>query len=316
MMMSRGTIMAFIIIQLLGSCTRTNPAGSNSVYVPDEPFMPSYALDDLKLSSVYTKPGDAVADVEGIDEISGMVAGIVNTGQLWMHNDGGDGSILYLLDESNGSKLTDYQVLGNNVDWEDIAISRDQLTNRSYLWIADIGDNLKIRSSYTLYKVEEPVFSIGSDTLNPNALQPFKAYSFNFPDGMYNSETLLIDPFSGEIILVTRGDNARVYTAHEPDADELNTLTLKYRGVLPIPGITGGDVSRNGNHILLRTYNEILLWERQPGQTVVEALSNVPELVPYITEPQGEAICWGINGYYTISEKVGVELPTLYYYAK
>ena len=40
--------------------------------------------------------------------------------------------------------------------------------------------------------------------------------------------------------------------------------------------ITGGDVSPEGSVVGLRTYTEVLLWDRGPGQTVPEALAGQP----------------------------------------
>ncbi|MGB0177650.1 MAG: hypothetical protein ACPF9D_10820, partial [Owenweeksia sp.] len=299
-------------VALLWSCTRTNPAGSNVVPSVNTPFSPQYTLSELDSSLVYTQAANIVGEVDEVAEASGMVASVHNPGKLWTHNDGGDESILFLLDGSSANLLRKYKVLAKNEDWEDIAMSSDALTGTTHLWVADIGDNLKVRSSYSIYRIVEP-FATGGDTSTLEILNPVSEYTFTYPDGPQNAETLMIDPLNGELIIVTRGEEGLVYSA-DPAASTTGILTFTYRGKLPVSGITGGDVSRNGNLVLLRTYSEILLWTRLPGQTVVEALGNTPELLPYNQEPQGEAICWGVNGYYTISERVGQPLPKLYHY--
>tara|TARA_B100001245_G_scaffold236673_1_gene229638 strand:+ start:10964 stop:11956 length:993 start_codon:yes stop_codon:yes gene_type:complete len=308
------TLFTLLILMGFNACTRTRPAGSNTTPTHSAPFKPEYKLSELDSSDLFNS-GNALNAVEGIDEVSGMATGIKNPGDLWVHNDGGDASLLYLLDGSTAQLKGIYSMAASNTDWEDIAISYDIAGDHSYLWVADIGDNLLSRINCSLYKVEElPVVYEVGDTVVPKDVKEVTEYVFHYPDGYYNAETLMIDPLNGEIIVVTRGDEARVYSALETTAQASGVLDMVYRGTLPIAGITGGDVSRNGNHIVMRTYREILLWNRQPGQSVVEALANTPVLLPYIKEPQGEAICWGANGYYTLSERVGSELPSLYHY--
>jgi hypothetical protein len=84
---------------------------------------------------------------------------------------------------------------------------------------------------------------------------------------------------------------------------------------------TGGCISPNGTEILVRSYDKVSRFSRNPStQTVYDALATAPTQMPCATgikasgfkavqtnaEPQGEAICFDSSGlyYYTCSEYV------------
>jgi hypothetical protein len=62
----------------------------------------------------------------------------------------------------------------------------------------------------------------------------------------------------------------------------------------------------------------IYYWKRGPEQTVAQALSQAPAKLPYIIEPQGEAVCWHPEGkgYYTLSEEFRDVPAHLYFYPR
>ena len=77
-----------------------------------------------------------------------------------------------------------------------------------------------------------------------------------------------------------------------------------------------GDISINGQDILLKTYNCMLYWRRRPFQLLSDALRQEPTCAPYEIEPQGEAVCFDSRGggYFTVSE--GLNQPLWYYKQK
>ena len=78
------------------------------------------------------------------------------------------------------------------------------------------------------------------------------------------------------------------------------------------------DVSRDGSQILIKNYLQVFYWTRQPNQSLSEALQAAPLRLPYVPEPQGEAIGFNFKGdaYFTLSEKRNGIVPTLYRYPK
>jgi hypothetical protein len=87
---------------------------------------------------------------------------------------------------------------------------------------------------------------------------------------------------------------------------------------IPVTMSVAGDISRDGRQIIIKNYWVIYYWERKEGETVPEALSREPILLPYTPEPQGEAIAFFPNGkgYFTLSEKRMRVEPVLYKYRK
>jgi hypothetical protein len=79
-----------------------------------------------------------------------------------------------------------------------------------------------------------------------------------------------------------------------------------------------GDISRDGTKILIKNYFSIYFWERQQGESIPQALQRSPKRLPYVPEPQGEAIGFNSDGsaFFTISEKRFNVQPTLYRYSK
>ena len=68
--------------------------------------------------------------------------------------------------------------------------------------------------------------------------------------------------------------------------------------------VTGGEISRNGQKCLIKTYKNVLLWEKNKDEKWKNIWSQVPKILKYIPESQGEAICWSNdeNAYFTLSE--------------
>jgi len=84
---------------------------------------------------------------------------------------------------------------------------------------------------------------------------------------------------------------------------------------IPFADISAGDLSPDGQHLLLRREDGAWMWSRGPGETIAAALANPPRRMPVIgppAEPNGEAIAWSTDGrgYYTLSE--GKRQPIYY----
>ncbi|HEX5083464.1 MAG TPA: hypothetical protein VFY40_15570, partial [Blastocatellia bacterium] len=82
---------------------------------------------------------------KSINESSGIVASRRNTGVLWTHNDSGGKPFIFAFNR-RGKHRGVWRVTGAGaVDWEDMAIGPGPGRGLSYLYIGDIGDNLKKR---------------------------------------------------------------------------------------------------------------------------------------------------------------------------
>src|SRR5687768_15777257 len=84
-----------------------------------------------------------------IAESSGVVASRRFPGVVWTHNDGGF-QFLFAVNQT-GKMLGAFQVVGNLVDWEDIAAD-----GAGNLYLADTGTNGMARTHVAVHRVKEP----------------------------------------------------------------------------------------------------------------------------------------------------------------
>ncbi len=248
-----------------------------------------------------------------LSEVSGLVAGRRNPGVLWVHNDSGDGPRLYAVN-TRGELLATATVTGAQArDWEDIAAGPGPQPGISYLYVGDIGDNGGQYPSITICRVKEP-------QVDPNGRQqevrtePSEAISLIYPDGARDAETLLVDPATRDLYVISKRELfSRVYRAAYPQSTS-QTTRLELVCLLPWGFATGGDVSADGTRVVVRSMGWASLWNRDPGQPLWRAFKGKAWTLPLAAEPQGEAIAFDAagKGYYTVSE--GKD-PVIYYFA-
>ena len=263
-----------------------------------------------------------------INEASGLVASRSNPGVLWTHNDSGGGNFIFAMNEL-GQHLGIYTIDGvTNRDWEDMAIGNNPDTGIPEIYLADTGDNQLNNQIKYIHIVPEPEVS---PTQNATAVQLTSSHtiSFIYPDNEnYDSETLLFDQRTSTFFIITKrhtGDTAtseKIFSLNYILTEATQVAT--YVGTVEIPidelvnqGATGGDISPDGNFILIKNYQNIYMWERK-NMSIAQALSQPYIEVPYIMEPQGEAVAWRYdnNGYFTVSEEYGNTPAILYFYSK
>jgi hypothetical protein len=252
-----------------------------------------------------------------LTEISGVAASRQNTDVLWVHNDSGDSARIYAM-SIQGKHLGIYHLVGASAaDWEDIAIGPGPTEGQDYIYVGDIGDNARRRSSVTVYRVAEPLVSTTQNPVDLN-LDDVDALPMQYPGpAVYDCEALLVDPLSGDIFLVTKdraGEGvAHVFRNPAPHTPDV-MVTLELVEDIPLPAqVTGGDVSPSGDGVLLRLYSQGYYWPRATGTNLWEAFSGTACTVPLAVEPQGEAIAFAaLNlGYFTVSE--GSYQPVYFY---
>ena len=241
-------------------------------------------------------------------EASGLAASRQNPGVLWVHNDSGKGAQLFAIGD-DGRALATYRPTGiRNRDWESLAIGPGPAAGVDYLFIGDIGDNKARRRSITVYRIPEPVLSVGDEIPLPGGV----ALEMVYPDGAHNAEVLLSDPRTGDLYIVTksRADGVSgIYRYPFPHAAG-STVTLEHVASHTFPGkkferaATGGDISADGSEVVVRTHTRAYLWAREPGSTVAAAFAAPPCGITLIAEPQGEALAFAadLSGFYTLSE--------------
>jgi hypothetical protein len=181
---------------------------------------------------------------------------------------------------------------------------------KSYIYVGDIGDNSANRSSITVYRVPEPVVTGTAGAPTKATLTGVDTFNLKYPDGPHNAESLIVDPKSGEMVIIdkTSSGNPQIYEAPGGLASG-STTTLQDVGTLALGSgggdlVTAADVSRDGTEVAVRTYDHVLLWNRNPSEDIAKVLEQQPTMGPVPDEQQGEAIGFlpDGRGYVTTSE--------------
>ena len=241
---------------------------------------------------------------EQLAEISGAVVSRAHPGTIWVHNDSGNDPAVFALGLDGSLRgrveLPDLSAR----DWEDIAIGPGPGPG-DYLYLADVGDNNRVRESVQIHRIAEPApdggHAEGGETL-----------TIGYPEGPTEAETLLVDPSSGEIVIVGKALSGRTPLFSIPsgiawtgvvEAVPAGHLTL---GSFALA--TGGDAT--DRRVVVRTYDEIFLWERREGESLVEALGRPGCRLASIADRQGEAIALdpGSDRLFALSEGTGEAL--------
>jgi len=257
---------------------------------------------------------------KAMDEISGIAASGIFKDIYYIHNDSGDTSRLFSISPDGKLKNTIYyngdpkNKLGVE-DVEDIAVGPGPDAGKSYIYMGDIGDNGSDRANIAIYRIQENAAWAKDSIIKTTAV----ALHLKYPDGPKDAETLMVDPIQKLLYIVSkRRDTVGIYTTPlNYKVDDKLTLTkrgkLFFEGIKPFKWITAGDISHDGRHILLKSYEKVYYWLRRDNEPIWETMQRKPKELPYQVEKQGEAIGFTPDGkgYYTTSE--GVFSPIYYY---
>jgi hypothetical protein len=237
-----------------------------------------------------------------ITEASGIVASASYDNVLYTHNDSGDIARFFAIDGSCHTRAT-FVLSGVQArDWEDISRGPG-----GTLWLGDIGDNSATRTKgILLHRVAEP-----RPTSTGTVRIASVAFRLRYADGPHDAEALLVHPRTGQVLIVTKGfGGGSVYTAQLPlQANAPNVL--RQVGHVSVPEVTGGDISPDGSHVVLRNYTAAYEWTVK-GDDVAGALKGEPTRIALPSSPQGEAITYTRDGKDLIvtSEGVGAVVQT------
>jgi len=251
-------------------------------------------------------------------EASGLVESSFNEHVLWSHNDTYNYNRIFAFDVQ-GRHLGIFWLDGvENRDWEDLALGPGPDEGIDYLYLGEIGDNDSVHEFKYVYRIPEPEVQFDQEPVE-ETIYEYDTIIYQYPDGNRDSETLMVDPLTKDIYIVSKREfeDIRVYRAPYPQPlDEV--IILEHVASIALTQIVGGDISGNGSEILLKNYHEVYYWERDSAGDLWNAFNNDPILLPYVMETQGEAICWAADskGYYTLSEEGMWISAHLYYYPR
>jgi hypothetical protein len=178
-----------------------------------------------------------------------------------------------------------------------------KLDGKPYLFMGDVGDNGEKRKSVTVYRIPEP--SGPSATVRADAV-----YELTYPDGPHNAETLMVHPKTGDILIVTKAQKTKsqVFMLARPASSgkfvlkEVGRIEPPY-AIGPMKLVTGGAISPDGRHVILRTY--LCAFEYDAPSDFDGWVKAKPRTVILNAEPQGEAITYTLDGKRLITTSEG-----------
>lgn len=247
-----------------------------------------------------------------ITEASGLQRSLAAQGVYYVHNDSGDGAVLYVTDAIGQSLGT--MTLSNTTatDWEALAGAR--LNGEAYLVVGDIGNNDRQRNPVQLFVVKEPDFN--NLAVGFNIESDSQRIDLSYADGLsYDAEALLIDGDNDSIVIVTK--NGQDTTAQGVWKGSLSSgltdgsIVVEFRGRVSLPAenlvnaITDIDLHPNGREIAVLTYGSLSaglvhIWEAQQGEGTADALTRAADRkipVPInVNNTQAEALSYGADG--------------------
>lgn len=237
---------------------------------------------------------EAVTEVAGIAESSGLAPSHTRDGIWYTHDDAGNDAVIYAFDLEG--ELVDAHELEDAAsrDWEDLSWGPCPISDGSCLYVGDIGDNGRTRENITVYAVPEP---------ETGATATVEAsWILTWPEGPEDSETLFVHPTSGRIYIVTKNheESPAIYRAPATPSENIQELehvvTLDLSEVLTNPNYatTGGDWDPSGDRVVIRTYGNALEWQVDPCDPDAHWAES-PERIP-TADQQGEAIAYDLEG--------------------
>ncbi len=235
-----------------------------------------------------------------LDEISGMALSRRHPGVVWVHNDSGDAARVYGLSTSTCRVVSEITLRGVEArDFEGMAAGVDA-KGRPVLWLADIGDNRQTWPEVRIHRVREPK-RLGTIT------RPVSTFRVRYADGSHDAETILADPRSTQVWLVTKklAAGALYRLPAVMTTSGINVARrIRDEGGL----VTDGAIAPRGDSYVLRDYLDARIFRGLPPGRLQSRVE-----LPF--QVQGEAITWSADGrsLLTISERddrlIEVRLP-------
>lgn len=264
-----------------------------------------YTVDAAEFSPDYERPV-VVGRIESSDiaESSGLAASLCQPNVFWTHNDSGDDAFIFAM-TSAGKHLGTWRVTNaRNVDWEDIAEYK-AADGVCYLYIGDIGNNNLERVEDKVYRVKEPTVSdtgAASNRKHPLQTEAAELTVFKYPDTPHNAETLMVQPRSGDIYVLTkRLDGPSLVFKIKPQFTSTQPVIAEKVGEVSLPAVpngllTGGAISPDGKRVFLCDYTAGYELDLSNATNFDDVWKRKPIPVDLGDRKQGEAVTFSPDG--------------------
>lgn len=240
-----------------------------------------------------------------IAESSGLVRSLRHPGIFWTINDSGGEPCVYAIDRQGETRGKVRLPKAANFDWEDLTTGRDE-DNLPYLFIGDIGDNLKLRPTVQIYKIPEP--DLPEDPTKETLSAEPEVWHLSYPAGRRNAESLMMHPKTRVLYLLTKEENGRSILYQVPPATAANGgKGLKLQKVMDLnfparerigkrPTMacqtTDAEFSPDGQRLVVATYSYLYEWKLGRNPPLELALSLPPTIIEPPLTRQMEAVCY------------------------
>ena len=231
---------------------------------------------------------------ERVAESSGVVASRRNPGRLWTHDDSDTPPVLYCV-EPDGGSCGGWTVDGaTNVDWEDIAAGPGPQPGEHYLYVGDIGDNVRGRAGIVVYRVVEPtVAPAGKRSVVDGTTAPATAIHLHYDDGPHDAESLAVHPTTGAIYVIVKDPSDTGVYRVRPGGDTLTRVGTLNLGLFGLA--TGADISPDGRRVAVCTPVGGYELTLGPGADFDSIWDERPSPVILPGRAQGEAIAYRLD---------------------
>jgi hypothetical protein len=272
--------------------------------------------EQYKVSTKF-EPGKPLTEHRNkkIKEVSGLASSLKNPGLMWAQNDSGNDAEIYLINNHLEIVFTCRLANAENRDWEDIAVGPGPDSTKTYIYIADIGDNDAVYPEKIIYRLEEPIANL---QVQDTVIKQFDKIVFRLEDAVKDTESLLLDHKTRNLYVISKRESpVYLYELTYPYESE-GVQTARKKLSLPFSYAVGADFCFSNGDVLIKNYESVFYWENSGKDDLITLLSRKPVNIPYAPEPQGEAITWSIDGsgFYTLSEREKKEKSFLYFYRK
>jgi len=225
-------------------------------------LLPAAGADPVEPQALFTMHDPRIV------ESSSLVVSSVDPGLAYTANDSGDGADIYTIDINTGDTVAVTTLAGvDPTDAEAMAPGPG-----GTLYFADIGDNSATRRGVTVYWIDQPAAT--DATVDPQSA------TLVYPGGARDAETLLVDPASGRLFLVSKELFGGTIFAAPSRLSTDHTNRLQPVGTAPSL-VTDGAFLPSGQ-VVLRTYTSAVVYD--PSSWTALSSTTLPE------QPQGESI--------------------------
>jgi hypothetical protein len=255
-------------------------------------------------------------------ENSIAVTSVSQPGVIFAMNDSRNEALLFAID-STGRGTRVWQVTGAlNRDWEAAALGpcRPDDGVPSCLYIGDVGDNESRRNHVSIYRVQEPVVTDSSASI-----QPLDRLDFRYADHAHDVEAMYVAP-DGAILLITkrrllgagrRPRPALIFRLSPESWDSSGVATASLVDSLPIvpgeaPGrlVTDAALSHDGKRLAVRTYSEVFTFDIDSGSGLpAKGHAFASCVILGLDRRQGEGVGWWWDGRRLVLTSEGQESP-------